>query len=125
MLQLLNITFLVVHSAWVVFVCVGWTWKRTRPWHLAAVALTSLSWFGLGIWYGWGYCLCTDWHWQVRERLGYPYDHSYIHFLILEITQVDLPEATAEFVTGAVFVAAALLSIALNAGDFRRRRAAK
>src|SRR5262245_19219310 len=59
MLHILNVGFLVLHATWVLFVCLGWIWKRTRRWHLAAVTLTALSWFGLGIWYGWGYCLCT------------------------------------------------------------------
>jgi hypothetical protein len=121
MLQFLNITFLVLHSTWVLFVCFGWIWKRIRLLHLAAVALTALSWFGLGIWYGWGYCLCTDWHWQVRERLGYPYDHSYIHFLIQEVTRIDLPPDWADGMTGAIFVVASVLSIALNARDFRKK----
>ena len=68
--ETLNTGFFVVHTAWIVFTCVGWIWKRTRPWQLMTVALSALSWFGLGVWYGWGYCPCTDWHWQVRTRLG-------------------------------------------------------
>jgi hypothetical protein len=121
MLQFLNIAFLVIHAAWVLFVCVGWIWKRTRLWQLAAVVLTAVSWFGLGIFYGWGYCFCTDWHWRVRERLGYPYDHSYIHLLILEITHIDMSPDSADAVTGAVFIMASLLSVALNARDLTGR----
>ena len=121
MLQFLNIAFVVLHASWVLFVCVGWIWKRTRFWHLIAVVLTAVSWFGLGIWHGWGYCICTDWHWQVRECLGYPYDHSYIHLLILEITGIDVPPAQADMITGVVFSAAALLSISLNVRGFLRR----
>jgi hypothetical protein len=122
MLHILNVGFLVFHATWVVFVCLGWIWKRTRRWHLAAVALTALSWFGLGIWYGWGYCLCTDWHWQIRERLGYDYDHSYTHLLLLEITGIDLPPVLADVITGTVFVLASLLSLGLNARDLVRQR---
>ena len=121
MLHILNVGFLVFHATWVLFVCLGWVWKRTRPWHLAAVALTALSWFGLGIWYGWGYCLCTDWHWQIRERLGYVYDHSYTHLLIFEITRIDLSPVLADAITGAVFVVVTLLSLWLNASDFLKR----
>jgi hypothetical protein len=121
MLQLLNIVFLVLHASWVVFVCVGWIWKRTRFWHLLAVVITALSWFGLGIWYGWGYCVCTDWHWQVRDRLGYLPDHSYIHLLILELTGIDVPPAQADLITGITFALAALISVTLNWRDFLRR----
>ena len=122
MLQFLNIIFLVLHASWVLFICVGWIWKRTRSWHLTAVVLTALSWFGLGIMYGWGYCLCTDWHWQIRDRLGYPHAFSYIQWLIVEITGIDLPATQAETITGATFAVAALLSISLNVRDFHRRR---
>ena len=64
--QALNILFFVLHSAWIALTCLGWAVRRTRLWQLAAVVLTALSWFGLGLIFGWGYCPCTDWHWQVR-----------------------------------------------------------
>ena len=65
----------------------GWTWSRTRRMSLAALVLTAVSWFGLGYWRGWGYCLCTDWHWQVRRSLGdLDLPHNYIGFLIREGT---------------------------------------
>jgi hypothetical protein len=70
MLEALNVAFFVVHGAWTVFNCVGWAWRRTRRLHLIAVGLTAASWVGLGARYGWGYCPCTDWHWQVREQLA-------------------------------------------------------
>jgi hypothetical protein len=122
MLQFLNMAFLILHTAWVLFVCTGWIWNRTRFWHLLAVALTAASWFGLGLWYGWGYCLCTDWHWQVRERLGYPEDHSYTHLLMLEITGIDMRPALADMFTAVAFAVATLLSLALNVRDLSRRR---
>jgi hypothetical protein len=121
-LQFLNILFLAVHTLWILFVCLGWTWRRTRLWHLAAVALTALSWFGLGIWYGWGFCLCTHWHWQVREQLGYQDGSSYTQLLMVEITGLDVPSDVADGITIATFGVAALLSIALNLRDFRSAR---
>jgi hypothetical protein len=118
MLQFLNIFFLVFHTVWMVFNCVGWIWKKTRLWHLGTVTLTALSWFGMGYWYRWGYCICTDWHWQVRERLGYPYDHSYSHLLILAVTGIDLSPERADIITGGIFAIVVVLTIALNARDF-------
>jgi hypothetical protein len=122
MLQFLNILFLAVHTLWILFVCLGWIWQRTRFWHLVAVALTALSWFGLGIWYGWGFCLCTHWHWQVREKLGYQDGSSYTQLLMVELTGLDVPPDLADGITAATFAVAALLSIALNIRDFRNRR---
>jgi hypothetical protein len=128
MLQFLNVFFFTFHTAWLLFNCVGWAWRRTRPWHLATVLLTALSWFALGYWYGWGYCLCTDWHWQVRARLGYPADsHSYTHLLLREVTGIDAPPRLADAVTVGVFLVVAVLTVALNLRDWhaRRRTAAK
>ena len=42
--ETLNVGFFVFHTAWIVFNCVGWAWRRTRRWHLATVSLTALSW---------------------------------------------------------------------------------
>ena len=69
--EALNVAFFVFHTAWIGFNCIGWAFQRTRRWHLATVAVTAFSWFVLGIRFGWGYCPFTDWHWHIRERLGY------------------------------------------------------
>lgn len=120
--ELLNILFFVVHTVWMIFNCVGWIWRRSRPWHLASLVLTGLSWFGLGIWYGWGYCPCTDWHWQVRERLGYQDPPSYTELLMEELTGLEVSTPTANLITVSVFAAALVLSVVLNVRDWRRRR---
>ena len=122
MLQFLNIFFLVFHTLWMVFNCLGWIWKKTRLWHLGTVTLTALSWFGMGYWYGWGYCICTDWHWQVRARLGYPEDRTYTHMLILAVTGLDLSPELADIITGGIFAIVVVLTIVLNARDFIRWR---
>ena len=54
MYRAFDIFFFVFHSMFILFVLVGWAWKRTRLAHLVVVGLTALSWFGLGIWYGFG-----------------------------------------------------------------------
>jgi hypothetical protein len=120
--QALNIGFFVFHTSWIAFNCVGWIWRCTRLWHLATMALTALSWFGLGMCYGWGYCPCTDWHWHVRARLGYQDPPSYTQLLIAELTGIEPTRTYADAVTLAVFVVAATLSVALNAHDWRQRR---
>lgn len=52
MLVFLDVFFFVFHTAWMIFNCVGWIWRRTRPWQLLTIILTALSWFVLGFWYG-------------------------------------------------------------------------
>jgi hypothetical protein len=79
---------------------------------------TFFSWFVLGIWYGFGYCFCTDWHWQVREALGRPVEsHSYVHFLLLELTGIDFPSGLLDTTVVVVFALALLLSVVLNLRD--------
>lgn len=116
----LNVFFFVFHSAWILFNCVGWAWRRTRPWQLLTVSLTALSWFGLGLWYGWGYCPCTDWHWQARARLGYSDPPSYVQLLIRELTGIDLQPVVANVTTLLVLIVAAGLGAALAIRDARR-----
>jgi hypothetical protein len=118
--EALNVGFFAFHTAWILFNCFGWIWRRTRRLHLATVSLTALSWFGLGLWFGWGYCPCTDWHWQVRQRLGYIDPPSYTRLLIREVLGVDLGGARADMVTLLVFAAAATLSVVLNLRDRHR-----
>ncbi|MGH9175169.1 MAG: DUF2784 domain-containing protein [Vicinamibacterales bacterium] len=115
--QALNIGFFVFHTSWIAFNCVGWIWRRTRPWHLATVALTAASWFGLGISYGWGYCPCTDWHWQVRARMGFRDPPSYIQLLIAELTGIDVPTGWADALTVSVFGLSAAISVVLSVRD--------
>src|SRR5215510_11831327 len=122
MLQFLNILFLLIHAFWVLFVCAGWMWERTRLLHLVAVALTALSWFVMGIWYGWGYCICTDWHWTVRQKLGFhDVSDSYIHFLLLKLTGINFNQDLVEKATLAALIIALTLSIWLNIRDYKRK----
>ena len=114
--------FLIFHSAFTVFNVFGWMWRKTRRIHLVTMLLTALSWFVLGIWYGWGYCFCTDWHWKVRESLGNPIEsYSYIHFLILEITGLDINPVAVDYATLGVFMFCLVMTVYLNLRDLRRR----
>lgn len=119
----LNIFFFVFHTAFTVFNCTGWIFRRTRKWHLYTMLLTAFSWFVLGAWYGWGYCVCTDWHWQAREALGYhDRSNSYIHFLILQLTGADLDPRLVDTVTISVYITCFVLTTLLNIRDRRKRR---
>ena len=102
---------------------VGWIFASTRRWNLVTLTLTAVSWFVLGIWYGWGYCLCTDWHWQVRRNLGYHDEsNSYIHFLVLKLTGINANPQLVEYGTLTGFLIACTMSIMLNVRDYNLRR---
>ncbi len=123
-LQAIDIGFFVFHTVLVLFNLLGWAWKKTRRWNLATLILTSISWFVLGIWYGVGYCVCTDLHFQVRRQLGYHDDSpTYIHFLVKTITGVSMDPGLVQTITAIGFVFALVMSIALNVRDWRKTRA--
>jgi hypothetical protein len=115
----LNVAFFVFHTSWIAFICVGWAWRLTRPWHLATVLLTALSWVGLGIRYGWGYCPFTDWHWQIRARLGYHDPPSYVQLLISVVAGVNLDPDAADALALGTLIVVALLTGFLNIRDMR------
>jgi Protein of Unknown function (DUF2784) len=117
---ILNVGFFVFHTLWIAFNCVGWAWRRTRRLQLATLSLTALSWFGLGMWYGWGYCPSTDWHWQIRERLGYRDPPSYVQLLISELTGIDLNPTLANAVALSTLIVVGVLTSILNIRDIRR-----
>ncbi|HEV2355763.1 MAG TPA: DUF2784 domain-containing protein [Puia sp.] len=122
MYNALNIFFFAFHSLLILFNTFGWTIPRLRKWNLATLLLTAFSWFVLGIWYGWGYCFCTDWHWQVRRHLGYTNDpNSYVQLLLRQLLHVRLPAGLVDTGTAVVFFVSLAVSIWLNLRDYRRR----
>ena len=121
-LAAVDAAFFVVHTIWIGFICIGWASKRTRRAHLAAVVLTALSWFALGAWFGWGYCPMTDWHWQVRERLGYQDPPSYVQLLVSVVTGIELSARTADILALGTLGLAAALTTAANLDGSRRRK---
>lgn len=116
--KIANTFFFVFHVTLIIFNLFGWIPKKLRKWNLIALTLTAFSWFVLGIFYGFGYCFLTDWHWQVREKLGYSTDsNSYIHFLITELTGISIDENLVDTFTAIFFFIAFALSIYVNLRD--------
>ena len=120
-----NIGFFIFHSTLIVFILLGWIWKKTRRIHLFVLFLTAFSWFILGIRYGFGYCPFTDWHYKVRMKLGY-YDmpESYIKFLIQSLTGVEVDQRLVDIFAVFVLVIALGASALLNTIDRRKSRKA-
>jgi len=119
----LDVFFFVFHTSLVLFILVGWLPRRTRLAHLAVVLITGFSWFGLGLWYGIGYCPSTEWHWQVRQRLGYgEMPDSYLKFVFDRLTGLDLNGAVVDVVAFVSFLVAACVSLGLNAAGLKGKR---
>ncbi len=119
-LKFLDVFFFGFHTVIILFNVFGWIIPKWRLLNLIVLSLTAFSWFILGIWYGWGYCFCTDWHWQVRDALGYnDMGSSYIHFLILKLTNLDLPLEVVDTTTAVVFFLALLVSLYFNVRSWK------
>ncbi len=115
MLELLNIFFHFLHILIIFFNLLGWIFHKTRRAHLLSVLLTFVSWFGLGIFYGWGYCPSTDWHWQVQRNLGIDnLPNSYIKYLFDTITGISSDPFLIDVLTLVLFILAFTISIWLN-----------
>lgn len=121
--ELLDQGFIFFHTALVLFILTGWCWRRARPWHFGLIVLTAFSWFVLGIWYGFGYCPCTGWHWHIRHRLGHcDMPRSYLKFLFDRVTGLDANEAWVDRVAFAAFFLVGFASPALMIRDGWRKR---
>ena len=120
--RVLDIGFIAFHTVFILFVLFGWIWNKTRIANLVAIVLTAFSWFILGIWYGFGYCPCTDWHWQVRSTLGHhDMPHSYIKFLVDGLTGLNADPELLETITVALFLAVFVTSVVVNVRGRKRR----
>src|SRR5690606_17947752 len=94
-----------------------------RKLHLFSMAAIVVSWFGLGIFYGWGYCFLTDWHYDVRRKLDLVVDSSsYLHFLLKRLNMDWWPESTTNWLTGFIFGILLVLSILLNLQDYLKKK---
>ena len=119
----LDWSLVVFHSALTLFNLTGWMWRRTRSLHLMVIGLTFLSWLGLGMFFGWGYCPFTDWHWQVKTRLGETgLPDSYIKYYLDKLSGVDLNELAVDVATVSLASAALLLSCWLNWRDYKAEK---
>lgn len=123
MLAIANVFFFVFHTALILFNVFGWIPATTRRWNLITLLLTLFSWTVLGIWKGAGYCLCTDWHWQIRRAMGIKENaDSYIVLLVQKISGWTPPTSLANTVAMWVFIVSFLASVTLNVIDWFRER---
>ena len=119
--HLLDWFFILFHSALILFNLFGWISSRTRRWNLGLLLVTAASWFGLGVFYGWGYCFLTEWHWQVLNKLlVQPFETSYVQYLLRRIAGIRVTGGFADTLTSVLFFAALVVSLFLNLRDLIR-----
>ncbi len=122
-LKSIDYFFLVFHFGIVVFNLFGWVWKKTRIANLILLILTGGSWFGLGLFYGFGYCPFTDWHWQVLDRLGeIPQETSYMQYLFNRVLGIHINSKFVDAATLISYLIALVVSIILNIHTRRKQQ---
>jgi hypothetical protein len=118
-MRLLDVFFTVFHTFLILFNLLGWIWEKTRRLNLICLLLTAGSWLILGIFHGIGYCLLTDWHFSVLERLGHTdLPSSYISFLIRRLMGLSPDQGLVDAATAGGLIMALVISLYLN---FRNR----
>lgn len=120
LLGLLDLGLSLLHVAVVLAVLTLWIPKATRRFHLMLVGVTAVSWLGLGLIHGIGYCFLTDWQWEVkrwRGETGLP--SSFIHYALTRWLGLSLHTTTSDVLTGLGFALSTLLSLLVNLVDRR------
>jgi hypothetical protein len=123
MLALMNVVFLVGHTLLILFNLSGWAFRRTRKLHLLCLIATLFSWIVMGAWYGFGYCLCTDWHFQIRRAMGLQDNvSSYLQLISRLFFGVELTRWTSDVLAVAGLLFALVATAVIWSIDLRRTR---
>ncbi|WP_420324206.1 DUF2784 family protein [Legionella londiniensis] len=70
--------------------------------------------------FGFGYCLCTEWHWEVKRKLGTEeISCSYIKYYVDHLTGMNWNPLLVTAVTGILGISAFLISCWLNLQDWK------
>ena len=114
-MRFLDIFFTVFHTCLVFFNLFGWIWKKARRLNLICLLLTGASWVILGIFYGFGYCPLTDWHFNILMKLGYTdLPNSYLSFLFTRLTRLQIDQSLVDAFTMWGLIIALTISLYLN-----------
>lgn len=121
MLAFLNISLFVFHNVLILLNMFGWASRRTQKLHLFALLTTLFSWVVMGAWRGFGYCVCTDWHFQIRRELGvYAGETSYSELLLNQIPGVTVSRQFADGLTVTIMVLILIATIIVWTKRIRR-----
>lgn len=115
MLHLLDYLLFSIHVFVIIANLFGWVWKKTRKAHLVVVGGTLASWFVLGIWRGWGYCILTDWEWDIKRSLGEKnLPSSFTRYLSNNVMGMELSRSTVDLLTLLGLILAIVMAILVN-----------
>lgn len=104
MMNILDYAFDGLHILIICLNLFAWIPSNTRWLHVMTTHLTAASWLILGYWYGWGYCVLTDWHWSIKGSLGQEtLPNNYIAYLLERYLAWHVDKQTLEMIIVFVF----------------------
>ena len=113
-LHVIDVLFFVFHTGLILFNLAGWAWPQTRRLHFLCIAATLFSWVVMGAFYGFGYCLCTDWQFEIRRRLGLPiFGHTYLQLIAQVFLGINLSQSASDLLAGGglLFILVAMFAV--------------
>jgi len=113
-LKLLNLIFHLIHLSVIFFFLFGWMFEITLLPHFILSVLILLSWFGLGAFYEFGYCIITDIQWKIKRLLKQePATELYVKYMIDKVTGLDTNPRFINGVTTYTFFGILIISTIL------------
>ena len=114
-LQLADWLLHALHIAVMLFCITGWFFPETRNANLLLIVLIAMSWFGLGAFFGYGYCAITALQWRIKNQLGdQPETGSFVKYQLDSITGRSFDENMVNKLTQVSFYVSALASLYLS-----------
>ncbi len=115
LLGFLDTTLTILHLLFIGFFLFGWCFKKFRNLHYYSVLIVGVSWFLLGLYYGFGYCPLTDYHWRIKEMRGeHDLPYSFIEYVIEASTGHDVSSDLVNYITLMLFLSIFILSLYLR-----------
>ena len=116
-LKLADVILFWAHAIVAVACVFGWLIPGAEKLHFALILMIGFSWYGLGLQYGVGYCVLTDWQWRVRQRLGCTPEHgSFVQLLLERASGMHLDSRQVKRFAYTVYWISAAISIYINYG---------
>lgn len=100
--EILNFFFTFSHVMIILIISFGWIWRKSHLVYMICNLCAIFSWFILGYFKGFGYCLLTDIQWNFlmnRGESNLPETFLEYFFNILKISSnaIDFPEVVNYF----------------------------
>ena len=114
-LKIMDGCFHIIHLLVIGYCMIGWVFEEMRMLNFWLLLTVAFSWFGLGKFFGFGYCLLTDLHWKIKKARGeWPLPDSYIKYILDKITGFPANPGFIDKMTSLVFLGLTVLSVTVN-----------